>query len=96
MRYFTVATTQLTDEQNAALVARWKGYPWWHYVANFWLIKDASGSLTASVLRDHVREVAPFAQAIVLEVRPTDWAGLFPIEGPARDWLKNAWPPESV
>jgi len=95
-RYFTVATDGLTDEQNRALAEAWKPYGWWHWLPNFWLIKDSTGVLSAHVLRDEILRVAPTTTAMVLEVEPKDWGGMFPEVGPQRDWLRDHWPPEHV
>jgi len=94
-RYFTVATNTLTDEQSKALVEAWRPYPWWHHLPNFWLIKDSTGALSAVALRDKVMSAAPGVRAMVLEITPKDWAGVFPNEGPVRDWLRSTWPPEA-
>jgi hypothetical protein len=92
--YFTVATTTLTADQERELAQRWKLLPWWHWIPNFWLLKDPTGLATAASLRDTLVQVAPTARAMVVEMDPKTWAGMFPETGDVRDWLRNNWPPE--
>lgn len=92
-KYFSIATEGMTAPQERALADLWKGYGWWHGVANFWLLRDHTDTMTAATVRDAVRSVSPAVRVIVLDSDPTTWAGAS-ITQANRDWLKNYWPPE--
>lgn len=93
-RYFTIMAIGLTDEQEKQLGKIWSEYPWWHWIANYWLLKDIGGNLTAPILRDQIKEIAPNAMTMIMEAKPTNWAGAFPSDK-RREWLRNHWPPEA-
>lgn len=93
MKYYTLAISGATPEQEKQLADTWRGYGWWHGVAGFWLLKDHTNALSAVSLRDTARAIAPQAQVMVLEVSPTTWAGSSMKEA-SRDWLRKYWPPE--
>ena len=94
-RYFTVATDGLTDEQTALLLRLGSRMAGGTGFRTFGSSRN-SRNLSAHVLRDEILRVAPTTTAMVLEVEPKDWGGMFPEVGPQRDWLRDHWPPEHV
>lgn len=95
MRYYTLAISGATAEQEKRLAEVWRPYGWWHGVSGFWLLKDHTDLMSAASLRDTARTVAPQAQIMVLEVQPITWAGIT-MDAANREWLKTYWPPEGA
>jgi hypothetical protein len=90
---FVIGTKTLSSEQEASLLSyiRKSGAGWWHWLPNFWLIKDSKEKLTASDLIDALDG----AQGLVMEI-PEDitWAGRVSPNNAGKepfDWLKNVW-----
>ncbi|WP_320202429.1 hypothetical protein [Agrobacterium rosae] len=94
-KYFTVAIEGLTASQEKQVVESWKGYGWWHGIANFWLLRDHSDTLTAATIRSDLKLISSNAKIIVLEVDPKTWAGMSMTES-NRSWLRKWWPPEGA
>ena len=94
-KYFTVALSGVTPEQEKLIAARWAGYGWWHGVTNFWLLRDHHGTFSAASIRDAIREIAPHANLLVIEIDPKMWAGGVMTEA-NRNWLRNYFPPEGA
>jgi hypothetical protein len=92
-KYFTIATGQLTADQDKILAEHWKGYGWWHGVSCFWLLRDHTDIKSAASIRDDLRDLIPAARVFVLEIDPQTWAGSGMNEA-NRDWLGKYWPPE--
>jgi hypothetical protein len=90
---FVIGTANLTSEQEDELLSyiRSNKVAWWHWFPNFWLIKDSSGILTASGLRDAVRN----ADCLVMEIDgDITWAthgGKNSAGNSMTNWLKKTW-----
>lgn len=71
------------------------GVGWWHWLADTWLVSDASGKLTAAVIRDKVQEIYPSIHCIVLEFGENEdtWAGFGPNSEKKNmfQWLRESW-----
>jgi hypothetical protein len=94
---FAVAISSSTHEQELAFYQWVNGrFSWWHWVANFWLIADTSGELTAYSVRDKVNECFPGAQTFVIELRDgggETFAGSVESSQAekAQEWLNQWW-----
>ncbi|MBS1509836.1 MAG: hypothetical protein JST86_03295 [Bacteroidetes bacterium] len=68
---------------------------WWHWLPNTWLLSENTGRLSASFIRDAVKEIFDNEYNIVFEISQTNdtWSGF----GPSSEnknmfkWLKNNW-----
>lgn len=94
---FVVALDSSNKSQNDSFVEyiKDKGYGWWHWIDNFWLLTDSSGNLTAAKLRTDLGEIYPGVHKLVLELRGNDddWAGFGPNSEKKNmfSWLKSNW-----
>ena len=94
-KYFSIATGATNPAQERAFKDAIKGKGWWHWLANYWLIKDQSETLTARPLRDLFKQACPGVNCMVLEIEPKTWSSMgIKKEGSGRDWLRGNWPPE--
>jgi hypothetical protein len=92
-KYYSVAISDLDPEQEKQLAEKWRHHGWWHAIPDFWLLKDRKNETTAGMLRDQVKQIAPMARIMVVEMTPITWAGTSMTES-NREWLKKFWPPE--
>lgn len=93
-KYFSVATSGMTAQQDQALADFWRGRGWWHGVPGFWILKDITDQVTASDVRNDVRKIAPGARVMVIDMGvPATWASSSMNEA-NRDWLRKYFPPE--
>ena len=91
---FVIATDPLTADQEKALKDVLDSAIWWHWLPNFWLVKDGSESLTAGEIRDAVKRISPIARTFVVEVDSITWAALTKKDSKKRDmasWLHEYW-----
>ncbi|WP_432331005.1 hypothetical protein RMS29_001790 [Agrobacterium rosae] len=93
IKYFSIAIEGLSPNEERQLAESWQGYAWWHGVANFWLLRDHTGTMAAPSIRDNIKNISTTAAVMVVEVAPTMWAGSSMTQS-NRDWLKSYWPPE--
>lgn len=87
---FALVTQNATAENQDAIRERLSPFGWWHYMPDFWLLVDATGTWNATKLRDAVSEVCPGLVHYAFEISPgADYAG-FAI--PAwHEWLRTEW-----
>lgn len=94
MSKFLIALDNSTKEQNEKFVdfINEKGYGWWHWIDNFWII-DTSSKLTAVELRNELGELYPNINKLVIELKNNNftWAGYGPSNENNNmfDWLKR-------
>jgi len=74
-----------------------KGWGFWHWFPDSFLIVDNSGTTTLEALRDDVRKHFPNSFNLVVEVPRNggNWAGFGP-NTPSNDmaaWLRQVWNP---
>jgi hypothetical protein len=94
-KYFSIATSAMSQPQQQALRDALKGYKWWHWLSNYWLVKDSSETLTAATVRDLFKAACPGGKCLVLDVEPKTWAATgIGKSTPGREWIKANWPPE--
>ena len=95
-RRFLIATQGMTLEQQAKVTnrVRDRGFGWWHWIDEFWLLTTSSTDVTAVSLRDELTAIAPATRTLVMEI-PEDisWAGRDGIgqKNEIFDWLKATW-----
>ncbi len=94
---FVVALDSSAKSQNESFISYIKDnrLGWWHWIGNFWLLVDSSGTLTAAKLRTDLGEIYQGVNKLVLELRDNDdtWAGFGP-KTENKDmfaWLKRNW-----
>jgi hypothetical protein len=93
---FLVAAEGLTKEAEGKMVEyfREKKLGWWHHVANFWLLTDASNTVTAEEIRDKIQSLRTAGSPIlVMQVdKHRGWAGTFPNAKPDMfKWVRETW-----
>jgi hypothetical protein len=93
-KYFTIAASGMTAEQEKSLATAWKIFAWWHNISGFWLLRDHTGEKTAASVRDEIQKIAPQAQVMVVEMQPSTWASSMKSNESSREWLRSFWPPE--
>ena len=95
-RKYAVGLSSLTPEQQKELIAFFKEsrVAWWHWIPGMWLIVDRRRQLSPKAIRDKLREIAPSARSMVIEVKgKNSWAG----SGPKLDeknmfsWIRETW-----
>lgn len=94
---FIICIDKSTKEQDLFFIEYLKTnkVAWWHWLSNTWLVSNTSGQLTASGLRDKLKEIFTGEHTLVFEITATNdtWAGF----GPQSDsknmfaWLKTNW-----
>jgi hypothetical protein len=90
---FVTGTANLTPEKEKEFIAyiRSIGLAWWHWLPNFWLIKDSKDAATAASLRDALRN----EECLVMEINEDiTWANRGNRNSAGKsptDWLKNSW-----
>lgn len=91
---FIVATDPLTPDQEKIFHQKLLPAGWWHWLPNFWLIRDNTDSLTAASIRDSLRNINGSARCLVLEVDPITWAALTKKDQHGRgmaQWITDHW-----
>ncbi|WP_137923938.1 hypothetical protein [Cupriavidus sp. 2SB] len=91
-RFIAMVGEEVTKEQRDQVTAfvKSKGLGFWHWVGNVWLLTSSSDDLTASTLRDSIRDLTGGdPMVMVLEVEPKTWAG-FGLTG-RFEWIKKNW-----
>ncbi len=91
---FVISTDPLTAAETEALKDVIRPASWWHWLPNFWLVKDTKDELTAESIRDSIKRINTTARCVVLEVEPGTWAALTKKDAQGRDmgsWLKSTW-----
>jgi hypothetical protein len=93
-RRFVIATDPLSAAEQKKLSAFLKGYGWWHWLPNFWLVADTTNRLTVEKIRDEIVNISKTTRAWVLQVEPVTWAALTKEDDQGRDgtdWVKRIW-----
>ena len=93
-KYFCVSTDLMSSEQTKALKEAIGKAGWWHWLPNFWLVKDTSGTLSVTSIRDAIYEISSKTRCVVLEVNPETWAALTKPDEQGRDmadWIRKNW-----
>ena len=93
-KYFVISTDPLEPAQVEELKNSLVGGAWWHWLPNFWLVRNNNGNLTAAHIRNEIRKINDTARAVVLEVTPVTWAALTKPNASGRemsDWIKENW-----
>jgi hypothetical protein len=99
---FVVATGALETSQAKALkdfIDVSNDVGWWHWLPNFWLIKDhrdKATAFTAYAIRVEIQRIAPGVNCLVMEINEDiTWSGVGGKNPDGKsffDWLKNTWP----
>lgn len=93
-KHFVISTDEMTGAQEKALIKSLNPVSWWHWLPNFWLVKDSSDRLSVAIIRDLVHEINSTVRCIVLQVEPVTWAALSREDSAGRDmtdWIRNNW-----
>ncbi|MGA2475740.1 MAG: hypothetical protein ABSF73_03885 [Terriglobia bacterium] len=97
-RFIICLDAPVTPNQPQALLdfLRAKGYGWWHWFPNTWLVVDNSGTLNHTVLRDIAKIAYPGAFLLVLELPEGmngRWSGFGIASGPQDQfkWIQEQW-----
>lgn len=91
---FIISTDPLSATQTADLKNAIDCAGWWHWLPNFWLVKDPTDTLSAEKIRDNIKTIAPNARCFVSEVDYKAWAALTKSSPQGKsmgDWLHNTW-----
>lgn len=94
IRRFVIATDALTAAQEKQLSEALGKTGWWHWLPNFWLVRDSSGSLTVGAITSIIKNIDKTKRAMVLEVNPVTWSALSRKNAAGRDmtaWIKETW-----
>lgn len=72
-----------------------KGFGWWHWIDNFWLIDAGETTITAKDIRDKLCETHPNINNFVMEIGSNyeTWAAFGPNseERNMFNWLNDYW-----
>lgn len=95
-RKYVIGVSPLTKAQEETFVSylRDAKVAWWHWIKGMWLVSDRRGSLSASVIRDKLREISNGTRCMVMEVTDkTPWAGAGPKVGDKNmfKWMRETW-----
>lgn len=99
-RYFTLATDPMSAEEEKKFISKIPdGVGWWHWLPNYWLLKDPTETLEAKHLSDNIFEINQTVRCLALQVEPTSWSARSRKDSKGRlmaDWLDSNWqrPPE--
>jgi hypothetical protein len=86
---FAVILTESNDTQKQALASQLpKRASWWHYSPDVWLLKFR-GDVSATSLRDEIKQVIPGALFLVMQIDSDFWAGFGPKEW--QNWFNTVW-----
>jgi hypothetical protein len=91
---FVIATDPMTADEEKAFRKALGNMAWWHWLPNFWLVKDRFDRLNVFEIRDAVRGVNSTLRCLVLEVDHKTWAALTRPDAQGRDmaeWIKSTW-----
>jgi len=93
-RFVAMMAEEVTKEQRDAITAfvKAKGFGFWHWVGNAWLLSTDAKEWTAEKLRDELRTLASGPLLLVLEVKGGTWSA-FGTKG-RFDWLHKNWKDE--
>jgi hypothetical protein len=91
-RRYAVAVEGMTKQQEEEFIAylREERMPWWHWIENVWLLVDRRDTITASAIRDKLRDIAHPHRCLVMQVEPKSWSGVRDDEK-MFNWLKLVW-----
>ena len=94
---FIIFIEDSTKEQNDSLLdwIRSENIGWWHWFQGSWLLSNARGHLSASVIRDKLKQIYGTSNTFVIELNNggDTWSGY----GPDTDqknmftWIKKNW-----
>ncbi len=94
-KYFTIATDPLSAEEETKVKELFAGdATWWHWLPNYWLVRDNSDKLTVNSLMNSIQSINSTARAMILEVSPKTWAALTRPNAQGKDmgaWIRNHW-----
>lgn len=95
-RRFLVSVSGLSDsETNQLREYLRKGFAWWNWIPNFWLLTTSSDSLTCEIIRDKIHEISSSSECLVMEIPgDIDWAyrGSANKQGKTMgEWLQTTW-----
>src|SRR4051794_11513335 len=93
--YFVIATERLSAAEEKKLAETFaEDVEWWHWLPNFWLVKDPQDKLRVSILRNAIRRINQSKQFLVLAIDPHEWACVTagdPESRPMLSWLRKMW-----
>jgi len=94
-KFFTIATDPLSAEEEKKVKELFvPGTIWWHWLPNFWLVKDNADHLNASNLISSIKSINSTARAVVLEVDPVTWSALTRPNAQGKNmsaWITSNW-----
>lgn len=95
-RYIVLLQESTEENDNKFLeFIKSKYLGWWHWLPNSWLLSDATGNLSAPIIRDAVRESYSDVNSLVIELKPDGdtWSGFGPSSGDKDmfKWIKETW-----
>jgi hypothetical protein len=91
---FVMATDPISAEEEKKLKDFFGSAGWWHWLPNFWLIRDNSERLSATSINQEFHRINSAARCIVLEVDEIFWAACTKTDAQGRDmatWLRDTW-----
>lgn len=95
MKFFAITTAaSSTDAQRNSITALFNNaqrFAFWHWTADFWIIKTVDDTITSIWLRDQITHTAPGAHFAVFGIDPRqdDWAMYAPTSW--SEWLTTNW-----
>ncbi len=92
---FLIATDPLTSDEERRLKDALGKAGWWHWLPNFWLVKDSSDSLTPKKISDVIFEINNTVRCLVYEIEPVGWHARTKKDASGRsmtEWLFKSWP----
>lgn len=93
--YFVISTDAMTSQAERAFADFIKSKAaWWHWLPNFWLVKDGKEQLTATIIRDKLSEIDSTRRCMVLQVEPITWSAMTRKDKGGREmgeWVRNNW-----
>ncbi|ADU11997.1 hypothetical protein [Asticcacaulis excentricus] len=94
-KFFVLSTDQLTAQQITQLKNKLgKVIGWWHWLPNFWLIKDPKDEMQVGQLTQYISEINPMARCIAMEVDPVNWAARARNDSNGKSmtaWIEGEW-----
>jgi hypothetical protein len=91
-RRYVVAVEEMTKPQEEEFLAyiRSERMGWWHWISNFWLLIDRHDAVTASAIRDKLREISEPSRCLVMQVDHITWSGMRN-DPKMFEWIKSTW-----
>jgi hypothetical protein len=89
---FALMTQDATTAEQLAITDHFKakGWGWWHWFTQGWLLVDGTGQSSVANVRDEINQICPDLRHFVFEVVPgSAWAGLAPTEW--AEWFTANW-----